>query len=478
MLFNSSAFLFIFLPLALAGFYGLRRFRFWHAAEAWLLLASLSFYAVWDVRYLPILLSSILVNYAIGQRLLRVPSKGLLAIGVAFNLALLGYFKYADFFIQNINVATGSSVDLLSIALPIGISFFTFQQIAYLVDSHKGNAQYDVGFITYGNFVSFFPQLIAGPIVHHREIAPQLSALTAGRSVLASQIATGLFIFSIGLFKKVVIADNLAPWANPVFADAQNAGFFDAWVGALSYTLQLYFDFSGYCDMAIGLGLLFGITLPVNFASPYKAHSITEFWRRWHITLGSFLRSYLYIPLGGSRSGTTRVVIALLVTMLLGGLWHGAAWTFVLWGLMHGAYLVLHRLWMRLDMPLPKPMAWTLTFCAVLFAWVLFRAQTPGDALALWSAMLGFDGLSLPSSLHEMLGWLGTLVTWAPPRHAAGYELFVLMPLLYFVVSQPNVSQLSRNFTPTSRLGWVAIALAVVAVANLGEASEFIYFRF
>lgn len=478
MLFNSAAFLFVFLPIVVAGFYGLRRAGQLGLAEVWLFLASLAFYAMWDARYLPLLLGSIMCNYYLGIALLRHRARWLLVCGIGFNLGLLGFFKYADFFIENVNAISGSSFSLLHIILPIGISFITFEQIAYLVDCYRTKTRERYGFVNYGNFVSFFPQLIAGPIFHHREIIPQLQSLTDGRSVLPSQIATGLFIFSLGLFKKVMLADNLAPMADPVFADVASASFFDAWVAALAYTFQLYFDFSGYSDMAIGLGLLFGIELPVNFNSPYKATNIAEFWRRWHITLGRFLRDYIYIPLGGSHNGIHRTMGALLITMFLGGLWHGAGWTFAIWGLLHGFYLVTYRLWSSIGVSIPRVLAWCLTFFAVVFAWVLFRAVSLADALVLWSTMVGIDGISLPNSLRGMLGFLGDTVVWSTPGHASGIEIFILLPIIYFAVSQPNVSQLRDRFVPTMRFEWAVIALAGISVANLGQETVFIYFQF
>ena len=478
MLFNSATFLFLFLPIAIIGFYGLRRFGWLQVAEVWLFLASLTFYSFWDVRYLPLLLGGIVCNYYLGITIGRHRTRWILVLGIAFNLGLLGFFKYADFFISNVNAISDSSFDLLHIVLPIGISFITFEQIAYLVDSYRGESRTDYGFVNYGNFVALFPQLIAGPIFHHREIIPQIQSLTAGRSVLASQIATGLFVLSLGLFKKVIIADNLAPMADPVFADVASASIFDAWVAALAYSFQLYFDFSGYSDMAIGLGLLFGIELPVNFNSPYKSLNIAEFWRRWHITLGRFLRDYVYIPLGGSRFGIPHTLYALLVTMFLGGLWHGAGWTFAIWGLLHGVYLVIYHVWSRHGVALPRLLAWLLTFVAVIFAWVLFRAESLSDAMVLWSAMAGLDDISLPNSLRGMLGFLGDGVVWNAPVHSSGIEIFVLIPMIYFVVSQPNVSELRERFVPNVRFELAAVALAGVAVANLGQETAFIYFQF
>ncbi|MBT5260335.1 MAG: MBOAT family protein, partial [Nitrospina sp.] len=346
MLFNSYAFIFLFLPVTLLGFQLIGNRGHCRVAVSWLIGASLFFYGWWNPAYLGLILTSILFNYAVGVSLGSRPAKTVLVVGIAANLGLLGYFKYANFFVDNINALTGSDIVLERIILPLAISFFTFQQITYLVDTYRGETQ-ECDFLRYCLFVTFFPQLIAGPIVHHREMMPQFAKDTFCR-LKAKHLAVGLTIFSVGLFKKVILADGIAVYSTPVF-DAAEAGviltFVDAWCGALAFTFQLYFDFSGYSDMAIGLGRMFGIILPVNFFSPYKASNIIEFWRRWHITLSRFARDYLYIPLGGNRKGTLLRFANLMITMLLIGLWHGAGWTFVIWGGLHGSYLVINHGW-------------------------------------------------------------------------------------------------------------------------------------
>lgn len=478
MLFNSAFFLFLFLPVVVLGYYAWRAHARYTAAEVWLLGGSMVFYAAWDVHNLPLLLASLVVNYALGHRLHQAPQRRWLIVGLVLNLALLGFYKYADFFLRELNTLAGTDFALFAVALPLGISFFTFQQIAYLLDRYHGRERAGGGALRYANFVCFFPQLVAGPIVQYRELVPQFAPLARPRPELSVVAATGLFLFSVGLFKKVVIADRLAPWADRAFADAQALGFFDAWTAALAYTLQIYFDFSAYSDMAIGLGLLFGLHLPHNFLSPYQAANISVFWRRWHITLGRFLRDYLYIPLGGSRQQLPRTVAALVVTLLLGGLWHGAAWTFVAWGGLHGAYLATYHLWRRGGWRLPRGLAWGLTFLAVVFAWVLFRAASFADAWHLWGVMLGADGIVLPSTLRAMLGFLGTGVTWAPPLYANGMELLVMVPLLVFVVTQPNVHVLAQRFRPTRTWGVMTFGAAAAAVVLLGQPSTFIYWAF
>src|SRR5690554_5293991 len=412
MLFNSYEFILLFLPVAFFGYFWLNGAKLVIAAKAWLVLCSLFFYSWWNVAYLPLILTSMLVNYAIGTSLGKGESSGkaalasmagasvasgrvvsrktVLTAGVVFNLGLLGYFKYADFFVANLN-ALGADFALPNVVLPLAISFFTFQQIAYLVDSYREETrEYD--FLNYALFVTFFPQLIAGPIVHHKELMPQF----ASRWNLVKRyrnIALGLFIFSMGLFKKVVIADTFAQWATPGFDVAPTLNFFEAWATSLSYTFQLYFDFSGYTDMAIGAALLFNIKLPINFNSPYKALDIQDFWRRWHITLSRFLRDYLYIPLGGNRKGPGRTYVNLFATFLLGGLWHGASWMFVIWGALHGTALVVNRFWRQLGFVMPAVFAWVVTFNFVNFAWIFFRAKEMDDALKVIKGMLGMEGV-------------------------------------------------------------------------------------
>ncbi len=331
MLFNSYVFIFAFFPIVFFGFYTIGKHS--HAlASLWLAASSLFFYGWWDVRYVSLLLVSIVFNYAVGYLIARSLARTqanqprmLLVVAIAVNLILLGYFKYAHFFVDNLNYLTGTTLSLGQVILPLGISFFTFTQIAFLVDTYQRKVK-EFNFVHYMLFVTYFPHLIAGPVLHHKEMMPQF----AKRNVCHlnwDNVAVGLSIFVLGLAKKVLIADSLAEFATPIFsavAAGEQVMLFESWIGALAYTLQLYFDFSAYSDMAIGLSLMFNVRLPMNFNSPYKATSIIDFWRRWHITLSRFLRDYLYIPLGGSRHGKARRYMNLMITMLLGGLWHGA----------------------------------------------------------------------------------------------------------------------------------------------------------
>ena len=348
--------------------------------------------------------------------------KLVLFLGVTLNLFLLGYYKYSNFFVDNINSLTGSSLYLNTIVLPLGISFFTFEQIAYLVDTYRGKSK-RYSLLHYCTFVTFFPQLIAGPIAHHKEIIPQLENQDIYKFNYQN-FSSGITLFFIGLFKKVMIADKLAGFATPVF-DAAELGytltFFESWIGALAYTFQIYFDFSGYSDMAIGLGIMLGIKLPFNFNSPYKATNIIEFWRRWHMTLSRFLRDYLYIPLGGNRKGTISRYNNLIVTMLLGGLWHGASWTFVVWGGLHGFYLIINHSWSHLVKYLTKNKNGTthlgrifstlITFIAVIVAWVFFRAESFQGAMIVLEGMVGSNGIILPDHYELKLGSLANHIS-------------------------------------------------------------------
>lgn len=394
MLFNSITFIWLFLPISFFIYFTLNKFRFLFLSKIWILFASLFFYAWWNVSFLWIIVVSIVVNFFIGKRLSleKLKSKKvLLILGIIFNVALLGYFKYTNYVVDSLNDIFNLNIDIAHIALPLAISFFTFQQIAYLVDAYKGyTKEYD--FLTYVVFVTFFPQLIAGPIVHHKDIIPQFKK---ARNLFINyrNIFLGIFIFTIGLFKKVVVADTLAYYVTQGFDVAKTLTFIEAWVVSLCYTFQLYFDFSGYCDMAMGAALLFNIKLPVNFNSPYKATNIQDFWRRWHITLSSFLRDYLYIPLGGSRLGKIRTYFNLFIVFVIGGIWHGAGHMFVLWGIMHGLALVIHRIWLDFNIRLHWLISWFITFIFINCAWVVFRAKDWDSAKKVFNGMIDIPSL-------------------------------------------------------------------------------------
>ncbi|MFB2936419.1 MBOAT family protein [Aerosakkonemataceae cyanobacterium BLCC-F154] len=485
MLFNSYTFIFGFLPIALIVFFTLTKFRFINLARTWLLIASLAFYANWNISYLPLLLISISFNYLMSSCIEQAQpntekAKIFLWLGICFNLGLLGYYKYANFFVSSLGQILQTNWQIPQIILPLGISFYTFIQIAYLVDSYNGKAKQS-NFFTYSIFVSFFPHVIAGPISDNKDVIPQFQKL---RNYVFSHknMAMGLALFILGLAKKVLIGDNIAAWVTPVFNNASQVSFIEAWVGALSYTLQLYFDFSGYSDMAIGLGLMLNINLPINFNSPYKAFSISDFWRRWHITLSNFLRDYLYIPLGGSRRGEIRRYSNLIITMLLGGLWHGAGWTFIIWGVLHGMYLSINHWWKLHGKALPKSLGWTITFLAVVVSWVFFRARNAADAWQILQTMIGTKGIVISSNYESLFGWLSPIgVKFSqtfPYLKGGGESLIVIAALLVCVTVLPNTNQMLQWFKPN--LLWVVslTTIAALCLLSLNRVSEFLYFQF
>ena len=393
---------------------------------------------------------------------------------------MLGYFKYTDFLIENFNLAFNSNAELLNLALPLAISFFTFQQIAYLVDSYRQETkEYD--FLNYALFVTFFPQLIAGPIVHHKEMMPQF-AKTRNKVKNYRNIAMGLFIFSIGLFKKVVIADTFAVWATQGFDVSTTLNLFEAWATSLSYTFQLYFDFSGYTDMAIGLALLFNIRLPVNFNSPYKATNIQDFWRRWHITLSRFLRDYVYIPLGGNKKGSFRTYNNLMATFVIGGLWHGAGWTFIFWGFLHGLALIIQRLWEKLGFKLWTWLAWFITFNFVNIAWVFFRAKEWGDAVKVLRSMFSLDNTTIKEITSNKLNLLSEYsiqfeeimkITHNSPN-AINWIILSFVLVLVFKNSIQKIDDFKLNY----KNALFTSVIFTMSILSLSGESEFLYFRF
>ena len=492
MLFNSGVFIFMFLPITFFIYFYLNKKRLTEASRGFLVFASLFFYSWWNVIYLPLILSSMLFNYFVASTINNesknhIGKKSTLIFGIVMNLSLLGYFKYSDFFIENLNLVVGSSIPLLYLALPLAISFFTFQQIAYLVDSYRGETK-EYGFLNYALFVTFFPQLIAGPIVHHSEMMPQFAQKwNLVRNY--KHILIGIFIFAIGLFKKVVIADTFAIWATAGFDTTTSLNLLEAWATSLSYTFQLYFDFSGYADMAIGVALLFNIKLPINFNSPYKALDIQDFWRRWHITLSRFLKDYIYIPLGGNRKGSFRTYNNLMATFILGGIWHGAGWTFVFWGFLHGFALVMHRFWQKLGFAMPKVLAWFITFNFINIAWVFFRAKEWDDAIKVLRAMFDVSHIVVPEKLHEYIGFLdglgvsfGQVLT---STHNSNYFVIWLIVVSILLWSK-NSMELTKYPTlltvkeiSFTKLLYFAMILFVALVAmSLQTYTEFIYFNF
>lgn len=489
MLFSSLVFILAFLPISFVGYHALRLSGRQALAKAWTVACSLFFYGWWDWRYVALVCGSIAANFAWSRAMERRPDKSkiMLLTGIGTNLLLLAYYKYANFFVQTVDGLTGAGWHIAHIVLPLAISFYTFQQIAYLIESHREGRAAD-SFVDYALFVLFFPHLIAGPITHHKEMLPQFATLGAGR-LPRSYVQVGTIVFVLGLAKKVLLADGFAMLADPAFGAVRDGAVLsagDAWLGALSYTLQLYFDFSGYSDMAIGLGLMFGVLLPVNFSSPYKATSIVEFWRRWHISLSRFLRNYLYIALGGNRHGTARRYANLLVTMALGGLWHGASWTFVLWGTLHGLYLVINHAWGALA---PKGgtgaagrvLGWLLTMVAVVIAWVLFRAESFGSASSVLLSMGGVNGPGTAAGFlfARPLGWFAVV---------AGFVVVTQLPSVLELVNYPRSTPgLPIEHDGLKPVGWrapawgTAAAIGVagaLAFARLPDPGIFLYFNF
>lgn len=459
MFFHSGSFLFVFLPVVLAGYFVLERAPRVVWRQAWLLAASLVFYGWANPRALLLFVPLVAINYFLGKRM-PAGSRWLPAAGIALNLLVLGYFKYANFFVSNLNALLREDLFLEKILLPLGISFLTFMQIAWLVACRRGQAA-PCSLFEFFLYSAFFPQVVSGPIVYQSESLPQFRKIrTSGER--AEDVCVGATLFCMGLGKKVLLADPIGPWATQVFwaaAEGRPISVAAAWIGALAYAFQLYFDFSGYSDMALGLARLFGVRLPLNFDSPYKAGSISEFWRRWHMTLSRFLRDFVYIPLGGSRCGGARRSANLVLTMLLGGFWHGAGWTFLLWGALHGGYLVVNHQWSQITASRKIPGAalfsgWggrLVTFFAVLVAWLFFRAARPEEAWQVLMAMLGggppilaADPLFAKSSPVAMAA-LARIGLAADPQVLMGCWLAALAA---FIWALPNSQQVLRRFDP------------------------------
>ena len=460
MLFCSYIFLFLFLPLTVLCYYLLNRLHPL-AGKISLLGASLFFYGYFNPVYLLLLLGSLVFNFLLGERLQKRKDRLLLTVGITANILLLGYCKYYDFFVSNVNMLFGTDWTLKHLLLPLGISFFTFQQISYLCEIYNGTLKERYSPLTYSLFITFFPQLVAGPIVLPDEMMPQF-ADRKNQKINLQNIACGFFIFILGLSKKMLLADNFAPIADRIFP-MSDPGFLDAWYAVFAYTMQIYFDFSGYCDMAIGIGLLFNISLPVNFSSPYRSGDIQEFWRRWHITLGRFLSQFIYIPLGGSRKGKVRTLLNLFITFLISGLWHGASYLFILWGGLHGGAMVLHRLWSKeLHLRMPRIAGIVLTFLFTALAWVCFRAETPGQAKAIYTGLFNFDPAKVQLFLKEH-SWNNTL-------------LLLLSMLIIFLL--PPANSFRERFKPNRLFMLTSVILFFLCVLHLNRISPFIYFNF
>jgi len=519
-LFNSYEFIFVFLPISLFIYFYLNHKRLTNLSKIWLVFASLFFYSWWNITYLPLILTSVLFNYAIANAMANndkfkntISKKTLFQIGLIFNIGLLAYFKYADFFISNTNSLINTNIALLGLALPLAISFFTLQQIAFLSDSYEGLAK-EKNFLDYAVFVTFFPQLITGPIVYHKEMMPQFASIRS-KIINYKNIAIGFTIFSFGLFKKVVLADGVAAYATPVFNEAETSNMlslFEAWGGSLAYTFQLYFDFSGYTDMAIGAALLFNIRLPINFNSPLKSYGIIEFWQRWHITLSHFITAYIYTPIVRSFNQLTfhKAMFVTLITFFIAGLWHGASWMFVIFGTLHGLGLVINQYWRKTKIKINKPLAWFITFNFVNITLIFFRAESIDGAENILSGMAGLQGIVLPETylpyFNNILNIGDYLVTigwqFENPEFFYGMKGVVFLTILLLIaIMMPNVQQIMNHYHPTLEsyhgeikdinfrwlkwrptLTWAifttSIFIASIFILSIFGKAEFLYFKF
>lgn len=490
MTFNSYSFIFIFLPLVAIIYFGINKYFAATWARLFLLISSLTFMSLWNIYFACVLIFSALFNYAAGLVLSNATEssdskrkKIVFLIAITGNVLFLVFFKYTNFFLGSINSFFSTHFSMLNIIVPLGISFYTFMQIAWIADIYRhGGFRYN--FVSYCLYVTFFPYVISGPITYHKEIIPQLESKYASNFNI-DNLCRGIFIFSIGLFKKTAIADTLAIVANGGFDASSALSFTEAWLTSLSFTMQLYFDFSGYTDMAIGIALLFNIAIPANFNSPYKSLDIREFWHRWHITLSRFLREYIYIPLGGNRSGERQTLINLMLTFLIGGFWHGAAWTFIFWGFLHGTALVVHRLWMKTGYHLNKVLAWILTFNFVNIAWIFFRAKNWDDALNIIRGMTGLNGILISPHQASNPFWqkltiigikFGEWREHLPDAENTTY--FLCVALIPFVLFTKNSNQLLGKFSPNCQNAIAIAFLMACGLLLLNQATVFLYFKF
>ncbi len=490
MLFNSYEFIFLFLPITLIVFYFLNRVRLTIGANAWLLFASLFFYGWWDIKYIPLILGSVLFNYTIGSLMIDADTlkkkvyhrRAILAFGIGINVLFLGYFKYMDFFLGNLNNLFGMDIPLLHIVLPLGISFFTITQIAFLVDSYEGLVK-ERKLLNYALFVTFFPHLLAGPILHHKEMMPQFDRLR-NKVLNYKNFSLGLFLFFIGLAKKVGLADQFSVWAKAGFDGTQPLGLLEAWTASLCYTFQLYFDFSGYSDMAIALGLMFNIRLPVNFNSPYRATGVIDFWKRWHITLTNFVTTYIYTPILRSFKSITfaRSMVAIFVAMFISGFWHGAGWTFIIWGSLHGAGLVVNHCWKRRKIKMPRFLAWFITFNFVNLSFVFFRAKDWDSAMRVFKGMAGQSGVILPRLLGKIPYIRDLDFTfdkhWLAGINGKDETVWYLLVAFLIILTAKNSIQMTDSFKPGWKSFLFLLAISFYALLNMSKVSEFLYFQF
>ncbi len=490
MLFHSYEFIFVFLPITFLIYFFLNQNKLTSLSKAWIVFSSMVFYSWWNIVYLPLLLASILFNFILTNKMIEHESsrnkylskRSLLLIGLVFNVGLLIYFKYMDFFILNTNLLFNSGFELLHLALPLAISFFTLQQIAFLIDCYEGLVE-EKKFLEYATFVAFFPQLIAGPIVHHKQMMPQFSNLK-NKIKNYRNISLGLFIFSIGLFKKIVIADSFAVWSTAGFDTSATLNLFEAWATSLSFTFQVYFDFSGYSDMAIGAALLFNIKLPQNFNSPYKAKGIIEFWQRWHMTLTNFINTYVYTSMLRSFRNVTfvKTMFVTFITFIIVGLWHGASWMFILFGALHGLAMIINHLWRKTKIKLHFVLSWFLTFNFVNMSLVIFRAKDWDDAFKVLSSMLSLDNIVLPSFLATTFPYLRDYgIEFGGFVDNIQADKFIIVWLFLgfsLVLLFKNSVEKLQTFQLNKKTVLFTTSCFVISILSLNKVSEFLYFNF
>lgn len=486
MLFNSYIFILLFLPLCLIGYFSLNHFKKYKLAMLFLLIMSLWFYGYFNYSYLLIILSSIIFNYFLYIGFQKIENKTkrkiLLWIGIIFNIGLIFYFKYYNFFIQNINSIFKTDFNLKNILLPLGISFFTFQQLSFVIDSYKGEVP-KYSFLDYACFVTYFPQLIAGPIVKHDELIPQFMDKEK-RKFNWENFVKGIYIFTLGLSKKILIADIFGNAANYGFSNIGTLDTTNAIIIMLSYTIQIYFDFSGYCDMALGLGKMMNIDLPINFDSPYKSLTIIEFWKRWHITLTRFFTKYVYIPLGGNKKGKMRTYINIMIVFLLSGLWHGANYTFIIWGLLHGLFMVITRHCKKFFDKMHPALSWILTFGFINATWVIFRADTLHDAVRLLNRILKFNfgsiqyGIYNVFNLKEFIMIINAISPWIISNYPRILLVIFFILILIITLNCKSSYEKMKQFKPTYKKLITTIILLVWCILSFTEISTFLYFNF
>lgn len=488
MLFNSYIFILVFLPITLLLYFGFNKLKKYEIAKLILVIASLYFYAYFNIKYLYIIVVSILANYLINRIFRKIEGKKLrllvLLAGLAFNLGMIFYYKYYDFLIGIINSMASSNFNLINVMLPLGISFFTFQQLAYVIDSYKKQVK-DYTLLDYSLFVTFFPQLIAGPITLYSEMIPQFED-EKNKKFNSENFSKGLMAFSFGLAKKVLIADVFAIAANYVFANPNDANTTNLIIGMLSYTFQIYFDFSGYCDMALGLGYMFNIKLPINFDSPYKSYSVVEFWKRWHITLTRFFTTYIYIPLGGNRKGKIRTYVNIFLVFLASGIWHGANFTFILWGMLHGLASIINRVFETRHTKKCSVFEWLTTFTFINITWIIFRADSISDAVNIIKHILKLNFGPIATDISSAFAipefnWIAEMFnrkTWIATNYGNLYLLLFFAFAFFAILRMKNTSQRVEEFKPNIRTAVVSAVLLVASVTSLSGVSTFLYFNF